>query len=49
MTDFEKHWHDRYMSNMVSVETLQMLIAAGKLTQGTVDGWIEERRERYGE
>ena len=48
MSEFEKIWHDRYMKNMVTVDTLQKLVDAEKLDADTVDDWIDERKELYG-
>ena len=33
-------WYDRYMNNMVSIATLNKLVAAGKLTQAEVDQMV---------
>jgi hypothetical protein len=36
------------MNNSVSLETLQMLVEAGKLDQKDVDAWVQERKDKYG-
>lgn len=41
-------WYEKYMKNMVSVTTLNKLVAANKLTQKEVDDMISERLELYG-
>ena len=48
MTEFEKKWHDMYMLNMVSIDTLRKLADAGKLTGNKVDEWERERKIEYG-
>lgn len=48
MTPFEQNWHDRYMKNMVTVATLNKLVAAGKLEESMVNQWVEERKELLG-
>lgn len=48
MTTFEQAWYTKYMNNMVTIDTLNKLISAGKLTQFMVDGWVEERMEEKG-
>lgn len=48
MNAFEQNWYDRFMKNMVTVATLNKLVAAGKLQQLTVDLWIQERLEKFG-
>lgn len=41
-------WHELYMKNMVSIVTLNKLVAAGKLTQAEVDKMVADRLEQYG-
>lgn len=48
MTPFEQTWYDRYMKNMVTVATLNKLVAAGKLEESMVNQWVEERKELLG-
>ena len=49
MSEFERDWYNRYMNNMVTLLTLEKLVAAGKLTREAVDGWVKERRKKYGD
>lgn len=48
MNEFEQKWHDLYMSNMATKETLNKLAIADKLKQADVDKWIAERLEKQG-
>lgn len=41
-------WRERYMKNMVTIITLNKLVAAQKLTQVEVDTMIADRLEQYG-
>lgn len=41
-------WYDKYMINAVSIETLNKLVKAGKLTQKEVDEMVFDRLEKYG-
>lgn len=41
-------WYEKYMKNMVSIATLNKLVAAGKLTQAEVDKMVADRFEQYG-
>lgn len=41
-------WYDKYMINAVSIETLNKLVKAGKLTQLDVDKMVLDRLEIYG-
>lgn len=41
-------WYDKYMKNAVSIETLNKLVAAGKLTQTEVDTMVVDRLAQYG-
>lgn len=41
-------WKEKFMKNMVSIETLNKLVAADKLTQNEVNSWVAERQELYG-
>ena len=41
-------WEEKYMKNMVTIETLNKLVAAGKLTQEEVDGMVQKRLEEEG-
>lgn len=41
-------WYDKYMNNLVSIATLNKLVAAGKLTQEEVDDMVADRLEKYG-
>lgn len=44
---YEK-FYELFMKNMVTVETLKNLVAAGKLTLSQVEDMIHERLEKYG-
>jgi len=41
-------WKERYMRNLVTLETLLLLVGAKKLKQADVDAWVKERKEKYG-
>ena len=41
-------WYDKYMINAVSIETLNKLVKAGKLSQEEVDEMVTDRLELYG-
>lgn len=41
-------WHEKYLKNMVTVDTLNKLVAAGKLSQEEVDQMVADRLEQYG-
>lgn len=41
-------WEEKYMKNMVSIATLNKLVAAGKLTQAEVDIMVADRLEEEG-
>ena len=41
-------WAEKYMKNMVSIATLNKLVAANKLTQSEVDKMVSDRFEQYG-
>ena len=41
-------WHEKYMKNLVSIDTLNKLVVAGKITQQEVDKMIADRLEQYG-
>ena len=41
-------WEEKYMKNMVTIETLNKLAAAGKLTQKEVDDMVARRLEEEG-
>ena len=41
-------WYEKYMKNLVSIETLNKLVAANKLTQEEVDQMVADRLEQYG-
>ena len=41
-------WYDKYMINAVSIETLNKLVRAGKLSQEEVDQMVADRLEQYG-
>lgn len=41
-------WYEKYMKNLVTLETLNKLVAAGKLTQAEVDQMVADRLEEYG-
>ncbi len=41
-------WEERYMRNMVTIETLNKLVNAGKLTQEEVDDMVARRLEEAG-
>ena len=48
MTAFEQSWYTKYMNNLVTIDTLNKFIVAGKLNQLTVDLWVQERLDKYG-
>jgi hypothetical protein len=48
VTKFEKHWHERWMSDNVDSETLYDMVNAGLLQKDVVDGWVSERKHIYG-
>jgi hypothetical protein len=48
MEPFAQEWHDKYMKNAVTAETLQKLVGAGKLSAEDVEAWIAERKAVYG-
>lgn len=41
-------WYEKYMKNAASIETLNKLVTAGKLTQSEVDTMVVDRLERFG-
>lgn len=41
-------WEEKYMKNLVTVETLNKLVAAVKLTQAEVDQMVADRLEQFG-
>ena len=41
-------WYEKYMKNLVTLSTLNKLVAAGKLTQSEVDQMVADRLEQYG-
>lgn len=41
-------WREKYLKNMVSIETLNKLVPAGKLDQEEVDQMVTERLEQHG-
>ncbi len=41
-------WEEKYMKNMVTIETLNKLANAGKLTQKEVDDMVARRLEEAG-
>ena len=41
-------WEEKYMKNMVTIETLDKLVNAGKLTQKEVDDMVARRLEEEG-
>jgi len=41
-------WYEKYMKNMVSIATLNKLVAANKLTQAEVDKMVSDRFDKYG-
>ena len=41
-------WEEKYMKNMVTIETLNRLVKAGKLTQKEVDDMVARRLEEEG-
>jgi len=41
-------WEEKYMKNMVTIETLNKLVEAGKLTQKEVDDMVARRLEEEG-
>lgn len=42
------NWYEKYMKNTVSIETLNKLVAAGKLTQEEVSQMVADRLALYG-
>ena len=48
MTPFEQSWCIKYMSNMVTLDTLNRLVNARKLDALMVEDWVEERQQKYG-
>lgn len=48
MTPFEQSWYAKYMSNMVTLDTLNRLVNARKLDSLMVEDWVEERQQKYG-
>lgn len=48
MTPFEQGWYVKYMNNLVTLDTLNKLVSAGKLNQLTVDLWVQERLDKNG-
>lgn len=41
-------WYEKYMKNLVSIETLNKLVVANKLAQEEVDQMVQDRLEQYG-
>ena len=41
-------WEEKYVKNMVTIETLNKLVNAGKLTQKEVDDMVARRLEEEG-
>lgn len=41
-------WYEKYMKNLVSIETLNKLVVANKLMQEEVDLMVTDRLEEYG-
>ena len=41
-------WEEKYMKNMVTIETLNKLVTANKLTQEEVDQMVADRLAQYG-
>lgn len=41
-------WYEKYMKNMVSIETLNKLVLANKLMQEEVDIMVANRLEQFG-
>ncbi len=41
-------WEEKYMKNMVTIETLNKLVNAGKLTQKEVDDMVARRIKEEG-
>ena len=48
MTPFEQGWYVKYMNNLVTLDTLNKLVSAGKLDSVKVEEWVEERQQKYG-
>lgn len=48
MTPFEQSWYIKYMRNMVTLDTLNRLVNAGKLDSLMIEDWVEERQQKYG-
>lgn len=41
-------WKEKYMKNLVAIETLKKLVVAGKITDSEVDEMVAERLEISG-
>ena len=48
MIPFEQVWYVKYMNNLVTLDTLNKLVSAGKLDAVKVAEWFEERQQKYG-
>ena len=48
MTSFEQMWHDKYMNNLVTLNTLKKLVDANKLTEMFVENIKSKRQDMYG-
>ena len=48
MTPFEQVWYVKYMNNLVTLDTLNKIVSAGRLDPMTVEDWVEERQHKYG-
>lgn len=48
MSPLYPEYYDKYMQNRVTVESLEKLVKAKKLTQQELDTMIADRLEKYG-
>lgn len=48
MTAYEQGYYELYIKNMVTLQSLNKLVNAGKLNRADVDAWVTERLEKFG-
>lgn len=41
-------WYEKYMKNMVTIESMNKLVAKKLLTQAEVDKMVQDRKDKYG-
>lgn len=41
-------WHEKYMKNMVTIESLNKLVDKKLLTQEEVDKMVQDRKDKFG-